>query len=106
MKAHYIQNKAQSERIAHRVAKEELQRQKDEFCPKCVQKVGNQILAVVCKALHMQYGFGKKRLRRLCDSTDNLFDLLAAYKDDYNANQAVEWLKERMGIDLVNDYSE
>lgn len=62
MKAHYIKNKSEQRKLAYDVAKEEIERQKATVCPSCEQNIGNQVLAVVCKALHDRYGFGKERL--------------------------------------------
>ena len=102
MKAHYLKSRSEQRRMAHEVAKEEIEKQKAEICPACEERIGNQVLAVVCKALQVRYGFGKQRLQTIVQDTENLFSLCAVDGKRYNAMQAVEWLKS-IGIDL-EDY--
>ena len=100
MKAHYIANKSEQRKLALEVAKEEIERQKATVCKSCEQSIANQVAAVMCKALSVRYGFGKQRLQQIITDTENLFSLCAVDGKRFNAVQAVEWLKDTMGIDL------
>jgi hypothetical protein len=100
MKANYIATKGDQKRMAMEVAKEEVERQKKLVCPACEQSIANQVAAVMLKALHDNFGFGKDRICRLIDCTESIFELCAADGKRFNALQAVEWLRDAMGIDL------
>lgn len=100
MKSRYIASKTEQERIAMQVAREEIERQKAELCPKCEEGIANQVAAVMLKALHDNFGFGKERICRLIDCTESLFELCAKDGKRYKATQCIEWLKEKMDIDL------
>lgn len=100
MKSRYIASKTESEKIAIRIAREEVERQKKLVCPACEQSIANQVAAVMCKALSVRYGFGKQRLQQIITDTENLFAVCAADGKRFNAVQAVEWLRDTMGIDL------
>ena len=100
MKAHYIANKSEQRKLALEVAKDEIERQKAEICPACEKNIGDQVVAVMCKALSVRYGFGKQRLQQIITDTENLFSLCAVDGKRFNAVQAVEWLRDAMGIDL------
>ena len=99
MKAHYIKSKSDQRRMAYQVAKEEIEKQKIEVCPDCQNRIGQQVTAMICKVLHDEFGFGKSRLQKVIDSTENLFELCAFDGKRFQATQAVEWLKS-IGIDL------
>lgn len=100
MKSRYIASKTESEKIAIRIAREEVERQKKLVCPACEQSVANQVAAVMCKALNVRYGFGKQRLQQIITDTENLFAVCAADGKRFQATQCVEWLRDAMGIDL------
>ena len=100
MKANYIANRSDQRKLALEVAKEEIERQKATVCVNCEQSIANQVAAVMCKALNVRYGFGKERLRQIIADTENLFELCAVDGKRFNAVQAVEWLRDAMGIDL------
>lgn len=99
MKANYIGSKSDYNRIAMQVAREEVERQKSEICPACEQSIANQVMAMILKVLHDEYGFGKKRMLDVIDRTETLFSLCGTDSRHYNSLQAVEWLKS-IGIDL------
>lgn len=82
------------------VAREEIDRQKAELCPKCEEGIANQVAAVMIKVLHDNFGFGKKRICELIDCTESLFELCAKDGKRYQATQCIAWLKEKMDIDL------
>lgn len=103
MKANYIANRGDQRRLALEVAKEEIERQKATVCVSCEQSIANQVCAVICKSLSVRYGFGKKRLEQIITDAENLFELCAIDDKRFNATQAVEWLKNAMGIDLEKD---
>lgn len=103
MKAHYMKSKSDQRRMAYQVAKEEIEKQKTEICPACENRIGQQVTAMICKVLHDDFGFGKSRLQKVIDSTENLFSLCEMDGERFSAVQAVEWLKDSMGIDLGSD---
>ena len=100
MKANYIANKSDYRKIAIEVAKEEIERQKATVCVSCEQIIANQVAAVMLKALHDNFGFGKERLRQIIADTENLFELCAIDGKRFQATQAIIWLRDAMGIDL------
>lgn len=100
MKAYYIGNKSDYNKIAMQVAREEVERQKADVCPACEKNIGDQVLAVTLKALQVRYGFGKKRMEVIVQDVENLFSLCAIDGKRFQATQAVEWLRDAMGIDL------
>lgn len=106
MKANYIGNKSDYNKIAMKVAREEVERQKTEICPACENNIGNQVLAVTLKALQVRYGFGKKRMYVIVQDVESLFSLCAVDGKMFNAVQTVEWLKDSMGIDLERNRKE
>ena len=99
MKANYIGNRSDYNKLAYQVAKEEIERQKTTVCPDCQKNIGDQVLSVVCRTLSIRYGFGKQRLQQIVDDTQALFDLCAIDGKQYQATQCVMWLKS-IGIDL------
>ena len=103
MKANYIGNRSDYNRLAMQVAREEVERQKEDVCPACEKNIGDQVLAVTLKALQVRYGFGKKRMEVIVQDVENLFSLCAVDGKRFNAVQAVEWLRYAMGIDLGSD---
>lgn len=100
MKANYIGNKSDYNKLAMQVAREEVERQKKTVCVDCEKNIGDQVLAVTLKALQVRYGFGKKRMEVIVHDVENLFSLCAVDGKRFNAVQAVEWLRDAMGIDL------
>lgn len=100
MKSNYIGNKSDYNKLALQVAREEVERQKADVCPACEQNIGNQVTAMILKVLHDEYGFGKQRLQNVIECTEGLFSLCAVDGKRFNAVQAVEWLRDAMGIDL------
>lgn len=100
MKANYLKSKSEQRQMAYEVAKKEIERQKAEICPACEKNIGDQVLAVTLKALQVRYGFGKKRMEVIVQDVENLFSLCAVDGKRFNALQAVEWLRDAMGIDL------
>lgn len=100
MKSHYIANRSDQRKLALEVAKEELNRQKQEICPECEQYIGQQVTAVLLKVLHDQYGFGKRKLKNIMEYANGLFELCRYNPDMFQATQCMVWLKDEMGIDL------
>lgn len=103
MKSNYIGKKSDYNKLAMQVAREEVERQKAEICPRCEERIGNQVAAVMCKVLHDEYGFGKQRIEKLIDCTEGLFRLCAVDGKRYQATQCISWLRDAMGIDLESD---
>ena len=100
MKANYIASKSDQRKLALEVAKEEIERQKATVCVSCEQSIANQVAAVMLKALHDNFGFGKNRMCRLIDCTESLFELCAADGKRYQATDCIKWLRDCIGIDL------
>lgn len=106
MKSRYIASGGDANAIARKVAREEIEKHTKEICPSCQQNIANQVAAVMCKALNVRYGFGKERLRQIITDTENLFELCAVDGKRFQATQAVEWLRDAMGIDLERGANE
>lgn len=100
MKANYLKSKSDQRRMAYQVAKEEIEKQKTEVCPDCQNRIGQQVTAMICKVLHDDFGFGKSRLQKVIDSTENLFSLCEMDGERFSAVQAVMWMRDAIGIDL------
>lgn len=105
MKSRYIASRTESEKIAIRIAREEVERQKKLVCPACEQSIANQVAAVMCKALQVRYGFGKQRLQQIITDTENLFAVCAVDGKRFKATQCIEWLRS-IGIDLEKEREE
>lgn len=103
MKANYLKSKSDQRRMAYQVAKEEIEKQKTEICPACENRIGQQVTAMICKVLHDDFGFGKSRLQKVIDSTENLFSLCEMDGERFSAVQAVEWMRGAIGIDLTKE---
>ena len=105
MKSNYIRDGgAESRQRLREVAKEEIRKQKKEFCPQCEEQIQTQVIALLCHTLHVRFGFGAKRLTELLQlarGTDKL--TVDSRKDD---GIWVEWLREKMGIVLVQPKKE
>jgi hypothetical protein len=100
MKSNYIRNGgAESRQMLREVAKEEIRKQKAEFCPGCEEQIQTQVIALLCRVLHDRFGFGTKRLTELLRLARGL-DIITvdAKKED---QIWVDWLREKMGIVLV-----
>lgn len=95
MKSNYVK----STQDARKIAREEIQKQMQTVCVDCEQKIGNQVVAVMCRALHIRYGFWRDRLKALLSETQDLFNLCGTDRR-FKATQAVDWLRDVMGIDL------
>ena len=102
MKSNYIANKSDQRKLALEVAKEEIERQKATVCVRCEQSIANQVAAVMCKALAVNHGFGKKRLKALISETEWLFELCNLDGKRYQATDCIKWLKS-IGIDLEKE---
>lgn len=98
MKSYYIGNKGDQRKLSLEVAKEEIERQKKDFCPKCQQRMEMQTIAVMCKVLSAQFGFGKKRLKELIYGAEGIGKYLFETGCDYQI--CIDWLRDEMGIDL------
>ena len=103
MKANYIGNKSDYNKIAMQVAREEVERQKATICPACEQNIGNQVAAVMCRSLAINHGFGKKRLKALISETEWLFELCDLDGKRWKATDCIKWLRDEMGIDLEKE---
>ena len=105
MNSNYIRDGgAESRQRLREVAKEEIRKQKKEFCPQCEEQIQTQVIALLCHTLHVRFGFGAKRLTELLQlarGTDML--TVDSHKDD---GIWVEWLRDKMGIVLVQPKKE
>lgn len=81
----------------HAIAKEEIERQKKEFCPNCQSQMETQTIAVLLMALHNSYGFGKKRLNVVLECAKGLGLLIHENGSKYD--DAVAKCKE-LGVEL------
>lgn len=89
---------AETRQMFREVAKEEIRKQKAEFCPGCEEQIQTQVIALLCRVLHDRFGFGKKRLTELLQLARGL-DIITVdgHKDDSIWG---DWLRDKMGISL------
>ena len=90
--------KRHNEKVAAKVARDEIERQKEEFCPACQARMERQTIAVLLYALHNTYGFGANRLRNVYECACGLGEYIHQNGDVYDG--FVEMLKDKYGIDL------
>ena len=100
MKSRYIANTGDANAVARKVAREEIEKHTKEICPSCQQNIANQVAAVMCRALALNHGFGKKRLKALISETEWLFELCDLDGKRWKATDCIKWLRDEMGIDL------
>ena len=100
MKSNYLTSGSDYAKASREIARQEIEKHKKTVCANCEQSIANQVAAGMLKALHDNFGFGKGRMCRLIDCTENLFELCAIDGKRFNAVQAVDWLRDAMGIDL------
>lgn len=63
MRSNYIRDGgAETRQMFREIAKEEIRKQKAEFCPKCEEQIQAHCIALICHTLHTMYGFGAKRI--------------------------------------------
>jgi hypothetical protein len=101
MKSNYMRiGGAEHRQKMREICKEEIERQKRDFCPDCEEQIQARVIALLCHTLHTMYGFGRERLTNLL--------LGASGTDQYTVNELrtsdeiwVEWLEEKMGIKLI-----
>ena len=98
MKANYITNRSDQRRIAIEAAKDEIKRQKAEFCPECMANMERQTISIMCKVLHDNFDFTKEMLEDLIDCSEAIGLFIHDRGDDYKCT--VDWLRDAMGIDL------
>lgn len=98
MKSNYIGSKSEYKQEMRRIAKEEIERQKKEFCAGCQEQMEQQTIAVMLYALNKSEGWGKKRLNRLYQSVLAMGQVIHMTGNWYE--DTVKWLKDEMGVDL------
>lgn len=103
MKANYLSSRGDFNSASREIARQEIEKQKATVCPACEQSIGNQVAAVMLKALHDNFGFGKDRMCRLIDCTESLFELCARDGKRYHATDCIKWLRDCIGIDLEGE---
>lgn len=98
MRANYLKSKSELNKMSIEVARAEIEKQKQEFCPLCQKKMEMQSIAIMCKVLATRFGFGKKRLKELIDGAEGIGTYLNSMDCDYQI--CIDWLRDDMGIDL------
>ena len=98
MKANYLKNKSELNRMSIEVARAEIEKITQERCPKCQANMERQSIAIMCKVLATRFGFGKKRLKELIDGAEGIGTYLNQTGCDYQI--CIDWLRDEMGIDL------
>ena len=98
MKSAYITSRSESDRRARQIAREEVERQKAEFCPDCMANMERQTISIMCKVLHDNFDFTKEMLEDLIDCAEAIGLFIHDRGDDYKCT--VDWLRDAMGIDL------
>lgn len=106
MKSNYLTSGSDYRKASYAVAKAEIDKITQERCPVCQQSIANQVAAVMCRALALNHGFGKKRLKNLIKETEWLFELCDMDGKKYKATDCIEWLRDAMGIDLERGVNE
>lgn len=99
MKSNYrTYSSSELEKKSREIAQQEI----DKYADKFSEIIANQVFACCCYVLHLEFGFGGKRLKRLKDGFEDIADLMeqGVIGKEFNATQAVEWLKSKYGIDL------
>ena len=101
MKSNYIRNGgAESRQMFREAAKEEIRKQKAEFCPKCEEQIQAHCIALICHTLHTMYGFGAKRIADVIQGARGV-DMYTVNVEHKSDDVWVDWLREKMGIVLV-----
>lgn len=100
MKSNYLTSGTDYAKASREIARQEIEKHKKTVCVSCEQNIANQVAAVMLKALHDNFGFGKDRMCRLIDCTESLFELCAQDGKRYQATDCIKWLQDAMGIDL------
>lgn len=98
MKSRIITTDKQIRKIVEREAKKQLA----EYEQKDFSRVAYQAMAVVMCVLNREFGFGRKRLQKLKDKTEDEFMLMTKgiLGRSYNANDCIEFVKKEYGIDF------
>ena len=102
MKSNYtIMNRSQAQKLAEETGKKAAYELRDEIQDKIETGVMHQTISVVFWVLHKHFGFGKDRLQRLKDYTEDEFKLMidGVLGKKYSPRNCEEWLKS-IGIDL------
>lgn len=102
MKAYYqTVSKSKAWKLTDEAARQAVEEIRDEIQSKIEKDVTNQALATVFWVLHKHFGFGKSRLQKLKDLTEDEYTLMidGVLGREYNPRYCEEWLKS-IGIDL------
>jgi hypothetical protein len=91
---------AEHRQMLREVAKEEIAKQKAEFCPECEEQIQAHVIALLCHTLHTMYGFGAKRLTALLQAARGT-DIYTVHTEHKSDAVWVEWLRDEMGIVLI-----
>lgn len=99
MKARVFKTESQIRRIVQ----DEAKRQTTEIYDKAMKDAAYQCFAVLMCVLHKEFGFGKKRLKKLKDLTEFEFMMMkdGVLGNPYDTNDCVRFLKEKYGIDFA-----
>ena len=100
MKANYLSSRGDFNSASREIARQEIEKYKKTVCVSCEKSIGNQVAAVMCRALALNHGFGKKRLKALISETEWLFELCDLDGKRWKATDCIKWLRDEMGIDL------
>lgn len=102
MKSNYgVMNRSKAQKMTDEAARQAVEEIRDEIHAKIERDVTNQALATVFWVLHKHFGFGKSRLQKLKDLTEDEYTLMidGVLGREYNPRYCEEWLKS-IGIDL------
>ena len=101
MKSAYITSRSESDRRARQIAREEIKRQKEQFCETCQQRMEAQTISIMCKVLHDNYGFDKSKIKELIDCAEAIG--LFIHDSGSNYQCAIDWMRDEIGIDLKEE---
>ena len=92
MKANYLSSRGDFNSASREIARQEIEKYKKTVCVSCEQNIANQVAAVMCRALALNHGFGKKRL---CDIMDRMNTIML---ETFTTADAVQKVYKQLGL--------
>ncbi|MCU7521972.1 MAG: hypothetical protein HF312_17285 [Ignavibacteria bacterium] len=99
----YNFNKEQLESIVQDKTQRDIQRAKEEATQDALNFAANGMIAAFSLALHDHFGFGNRRLRKLMDKVNRIFDALDYDGADMSIDDLLNLCKEVTGIDVKSE---
>lgn len=86
---------------------EEMSKQRDELFIEDAETIMPQAVAAFLWVMAKGYGFGGKRLKRLCDELHEYYDVMvnpSRLHHRFGPLDTVAWIKDKYGIDLEAEF--